>query len=301
MIERRKIMTEKQTNSTLPSPDLDFGVDDDLLADDKPLVMPAKVISDMPGIDFAEFEAGIEDVNKSDYIKALIYGLNGTGKTTFAGTWPKPLVLDFNERGTWPLKGTDARQRKVDTFEMFQMAYWFLKSGKHNFETVVLDTVTLWQDIVLRYIMGKERLWDTNKDLDMPSQRDYGGLSNVAKRWLLEFRNLPMNVIFIAQEKRANDDDLDSDDITIFPQMTGSVRSVLGGAVDLIGYTYTREVESPNNPGVKSMKFCMGLMTNGKYLAKIRVPRGAETPRAIINPNYEIIRKIMEGTYNAKV
>jgi len=39
-------------------------------------------------------------------IKAGVYGINGTGKTTFGGTFPSPLFLDF-DRGLLSLRGRD--------------------------------------------------------------------------------------------------------------------------------------------------------------------------------------------------
>jgi hypothetical protein len=39
-------------------------------------------------------------VNTKDYPKVanlvmMVYGMGGVGKTSFAATWPKPLLLDF--------------------------------------------------------------------------------------------------------------------------------------------------------------------------------------------------------------
>ena len=197
--------------------------------------------------------------------------------------------------GTKPLVGTNSKKRFIDTFDMFQMAYWYLKTGNHPYKTVVLDTVTNMQEIAMRFVMKKEQNWDATKDMDMPTKRDWGGLSQIMKRWLIDFRNLPMNVVFIAQEKRNDDDDLDSDQVSVFPQLSASVRGILGGAVDVIGNTYVREVEDDKNPGKTRIKFCMRIGPNSKYLAKCRTPRGAKCPSSIVNPSYDALQKIMRG------
>lgn len=253
--------------------------------------------------DFNEFLEGLVDIDEEseEFIKALFYGPNGTGKTTVAGTFPKPLlVLDVNERGTRVLaKQEGCSKRNVDVFEMFAQAYWYLKSGKHPYKTVVIDNVTTLQEVAMRYVMNKEATFDLSKDMDMPTKRDWGGLSQLLKRWLIDFRNLDMNVVFIAQEKRDKEEDLESDEASVYPQVTPSVKSILGAAVDVIGRTYVLERTDPNTD--KSViRFCMRIAPSSKYLAKIRIPEGAKTPNSVVNPSYDALYKIMSGEYKPK-
>ena len=252
--------------------------------------------------DFSEFEEGIVDITmeSENKIKALVYGPNGTGKNTFSSTFPGPiLVLDINERGTRVMASDDGKckKRSVDTFEMFVQAYWYLRSGKHQFQTVVIDNVTTLQEVAMRYIMNKEADFELSKDMDMPTRRDWGGLSQILKRWLIDFRNLNMNVIFICQEKRDKEEDLESDDASVYPQVTPSVRAILGAAVDVIGRTYVSESVDAET-GKSKLKFCMRLQPGPTYLAKIRLPLGAQSPKSIVNPKYESLIKIMNGGYS---
>lgn len=259
---------------------------------------PASVMGD-----FQEFMEGIMDItpDSEEFIKAIFYGPNGTGKTTLSGTFPGPvLILDVNERGTRVLASEDGKckKRSVDEFEMFAQAFWFLKAGKHPFKTVVIDNVTTLQEVAMKYIMNKDTEYDLNKDMDMPTKRDWGGLSQILKRWLIDFRNLPMNVVFILQEKRDKDDDLESDEASVYPQVSPSVRAILGAAVDVIGRTYV--MEKTDAEGKTVTKFCLRVAPGPKYLAKIRLPRGAQTPKSIANPSYDALIKIMNGGYQPK-
>lgn len=295
MAKRQKV------NPTIEDIDLE---DDNLGQDDllEETVATTQAATGLNIMDFSEFTDGIQDITleTEEYIKALFYGPNGTGKTTIAGTFPGPrLILDINERGTRALAGTvDSKKRFIDTFDMFQMAYWFLKSGNHPFKTVVLDNVTTLQELAMKFVMGKEADFDASKDMDMPTKRDWGGLSQVMKRWLIDFRNLPMNVVFIAQEKKTNDDDLESDEVSVFPQVSGSVRAILGAAVDVIGRTYT--TETVDEEGKSHLKFCMRILPNSRYMAKVRLPIGAVAPPSIVNPNYAALQKIMSGQWQPK-
>ena len=254
--------------------------------------------------DFSEFMEGITDITpeSEEFVKCLFYGPNGTGKTTVSGTFPGPvLVLDVNERGTRVLASEDGhcKKRLVDTFEMFVQAYWFLKSGKHPFKTVVIDNLTTLQEVCMRYVMNKDADFDISKDMDMPSKRDWGGLSQLMKRWSVDFRNLPMNVVFIAQEKKDNDEDLESDEASVYPQISPSVRAILGAAVDVIGRTYVSEKVDAKT-GNTVTKFCTRLTPGPKYQAKIRIPAGASSPKSIANPSYKALIKIMNGEYKPK-
>jgi phage nucleotide-binding protein len=298
----RRMMMARKAMEILT--DFDLDLEDSTMMDTVPQDMTTQAPVSVDLGDFSEFEQGIEDITlkSEENIKALIYGPNGTGKTTIAGTFPSPvLILDVNERGTRVLASDDGKckKRAVDTFEMFVQAYWYLRSGKHNFKTVVIDNVTTLQEVAMRYIMNKEADFELSKDMDMPTRRDWGGLSQIMKRWLIDFRNLPMNVVFIAQEKRDKEEDLDSDDSSVYPQVTPSVRAILGAAVDIIGRTYVNEAVNAET-GKTKLKFCLRIAPGPTYLAKIRLPIGAQTPKSIVNPTYDALIKIMNGGYKPK-
>lgn len=295
----------KNETKKKPSEDLTFDADFDDLDSIAVSTPPPQAASGLAVMDFSAFEEGIEEitVDSESHVKGLVYGKNGTGKTHLGGTFPGPKIfLDINERGLRSVVGAegDQKKRSIETFEMFQMAYWYLKNGKHPFKTVVVDHLTNLQKIMLNHIMGKEQNWDPSKDLDMPSQREYGFLSQLMQRWVLDFRNLPMNVLFIAQENSSNDDDLDSNEHSVFPQLTRSVRGIVGGAVDFIGQTYIKVTDvQKDGKLIPVTKFCMRVGPNPKYVAKIRLPQTCtkQAPLAIANPSYRAIEKIMRGDF----
>jgi phage nucleotide-binding protein len=289
-----------KTNPTTEDIDLDS---DSLTLDDELVNEPVATAQEPPAVmDYSIFEEGIQDITleSEEVIKALLYGPNGSGKNTIAATFPGPsLVLDLNERGTRSMVGTkDIKKRFIDTFDLFQMSYWYLRSGNHPYKTVILDNVTTLQELAMRFVMGKEQVWDSSKDMDMPTKRDWGGLSQIMKRWLIDFRNLPMNVVFIAQERKSSDDDLDSDEISVFPQVSGSVRAILGAAVDVIGNTFVKQTETEEGKTVT--RFCMRITPDTKHMAKIRLPVGALSPTSIVNPSYAQLKLIMNGDYQPK-
>lgn len=203
------------------------------------------------------------------HLKMVVYGRNKVGKTTFACSSDlKTLLIDCNEQG-WKA----ARRRpNVDVFpleywDQLDWVYWFLKSGQHEYQVVVLDTVTMLANIGMKWVLGDEAARDPSRDPQMPDKRSWGKLGEVVKTTIINFRNLPMHVIITAQEKTtATEDDDGGGTVTeVHPELSPSPRSVLLSAVDIIGRLYTSEVEGAE--GKKKMERRMLLGTHPKYVS----------------------------------
>jgi len=70
-------------------------------------------------------------------IRALLYGVEGVGKSTWAAAAPAPIFLDA-ERGTL---GLDVARLPIQRWTDFVRALGELKSAQHGYQTVVLDTL----------------------------------------------------------------------------------------------------------------------------------------------------------------
>ena len=100
------------------------------------------------------------DKTRDPFIKVVIYGKQGAGKTTIASTFPKPLILlDVKENG-WigikDVKGIDPVG--IKTWKEFEEAYWYLQENPDGYKTVVIDTASALQDLVLKYIAEKKHV-----------------------------------------------------------------------------------------------------------------------------------------------
>jgi hypothetical protein len=71
----------------------------------------------------------------------LIYGSSGVGKTVFGSTADKVLFLDA-EAGMMSVKDKKIDRVKIKTFQDVIDSYNFLKSGQHEYKTVVIDSLT---------------------------------------------------------------------------------------------------------------------------------------------------------------
>jgi hypothetical protein len=207
----------------------------------------------------------------------------------------------MNEHGTKVLIGTGARKREIPDLTMLEKAYWYLVNGNHDFVTVGLDTMNMMESIVLDYVLNKAGDLDASKDRDMPVMRDYGSRSIIMKRRILAFRNLPLNTIFIVQEGKSGEEDIESEDPTRYPDLSPKVRVFLTASVDIVGRTYTKEKTIKEGDKTRTIdEYFMRLKGNSIYEAKCRVPLGAYCPKVLKNPTFDKIQAISMGKYSRK-
>jgi len=81
-------------------------------------------------------------------IRALVYGVEGVGKSTFAAAAPDPLFLDA-EQGTL---GLDVARLSVVTWADFLRVLKELKSAQHNYRTIVLDTLDSLDRLLVAHV-----------------------------------------------------------------------------------------------------------------------------------------------------
>lgn len=145
----------------------------------------------------------VEELEVS-YVKMVLYGQNRVGKTTLACQFPKPLLLVSYE----PTRSGGASSvRKVPgisflrlTKEIDALQLASELKGSLPFKSMVLDTVTSMQDMVLKDILGLDEL---------PAQASFRGVSTdqyrerseKTKELLRLFLDLPCHTVCCAKEK----------------------------------------------------------------------------------------------------
>lgn len=216
---------------------------------------------------------GVEDDFK--YLKLLAYGKNGMGKTRLGASGPSPIIIDCNERGTLSVRSfKGAKKFPVNVWTDIDLAFWYLASGDHPYETVVIDTVSSLAQLCMRFVLGDEASRDPTVDPMMPGKREWGKVGELMKTMILQFRNLDMNVVFLAQERRGfSDEDEDAPDV--FPDVSPSIRSTLTASVDIIGRMYVREVTPKGaKKGTTVTSYRMQIGPSERYVTKDRSEAG---------------------------
>lgn len=254
--------------------------------------------------DFSQVQKKIKDVEQLPMLLSmLVYGRSGTGKTTFAGTWPKPiLLLDIKDKGWDSIKSIDGiKVLPVSDWVEIEQVYWMLNKSDHPFKTVVIDTVTQLQELAKFKVLE-----DGNKDKTAnPTRNDWGSITGLMKRWIIEYRELSLHKLFIAQDRTSSEDTEGEDQIIpeVGPAVSPSVASTLNAAVKVIGNSYIKEVDKRTRKGrLKTvMEYRMRLGPHPYYTTKIRNDKSDYTPDHITNPKFEDILDIMDGSYKAKL
>jgi hypothetical protein len=178
------------------------------------------------------------------HTRILVFGPNKKGKTRFAATGPKVLIVDINEKGTRSVRGYEAHVFHAESWADVVYAYWFLKSGEHEFETVVIDTATQMQHACMKQVLKEAEDRDPYKDPHTPSQREWLKVAELMKPMILNFRNLPMHCIFLAQERSVDNEEGENERV---PDLSPGSRGTLMASVDVIGRVFQKEVRVVKN------------------------------------------------------
>lgn len=259
----------------------------------------------------ADLEVSDIDDEDDEGLSFAFYGRSGTGKTTLAADWPTPIlyidVMDKGSRSIRDVKGI--KRRRVASWEDFDETYWWLKENPGVYKTVIVDTLTQLQRIVVEELTDGRKLKKGQNpgDWGTLSQKDWGTIAATMKEGIINFRDLVelgMDVIFIAQDRAFNigedEDDEESLAPEIGPALSPSVVKTLNASVDVIGNTFIRERIIPANKVKKTkeqvlIEYCLRLGPNSLYVTKVRKPKSIEAPAVIVDPDYDKIMAIIEG------
>lgn len=265
-------------------------------------------------LDYRSIAKKIIPVDELDIrVNAVLYGRAGTGKTTLAGSFPKPLlVIDCKEEGTDSIRDQkDIKVLQAQSWDEIEMIYWYLKKEKHKFKTVVWDTVSHGQTFCIRKVMedldsdieeGRLGYWGTMR------KQDWGTVSGIMTPIIIGFRDLPMNTVFVAHDRiftqDTNEDEEDIIDPAVGPRVIPSIAATMNAAVGIIGNTYIRErykkvkVKVGKKMKIKErriIQYCLRIGPHAYYITKVRKPKSIIAPPVIIDPTYEKLIDLTEG------
>lgn len=242
----------------------------------------------------------------------VLYGRSASGKTTLSATWPKPaLLIDIKDVGDDSVVGVKKlRVRDIVTWDDFEETYWYLESHPDEYKTIILDTVSQLQQLLLvkvAKLAGDKK--DRAGNWGTVSQRQWGDVAAQMKSWITRFRDLPMHTVFIAQDRVfAGGDEEDGNnqiDPEVGPALSPSIAKHLNASVHFIGNTFIRRRILKMKPvkgkseKVEKIDYCLRVGPNPVYMTKIRKPKTTLPPSVITNPTFDKILEIITGETNA--
>lgn len=185
-----------------------------------------------------EFHHVAEEPN---YIKLLLYGPPGVGKTTLAATLDPEHTLFVNiEGGMLSVADTEAKTTKqLRTVDEVEEVFWALAHGNKEFDwvkVVVLDSGTELQTIDLEGIVAEARKQNKNRKLEDIHIEDYGKSTARLKRVFRQFRDLPCHTVITCLSKTIMSEGKNKRPVAIVPMLTDKLSQSLMGYMDYVWY-----------------------------------------------------------------
>ncbi len=163
-------------------------------------------------------------------LKLLLFGPAKVGKTTLSATAPKALFLD-TEGGTMSVRDSGADVLPIATWADMDTAVKELTMGGHGYESVILDSVTMLQEVAGEKVGLMNNILDPKAD----ARQAYGAIGAMIRHKILQLNTLPMNVIFTAQLRERDAVDLEAGQYPLTPDVTPAILKVLMPIPDVIG------------------------------------------------------------------
>lgn len=230
----------------------------------------------------------------SEWIKCLVVGTPGTGKSVFASTFPTPgYVFDFSG-GIKIYRGLDFDYEQFSTnplgWTKFSKELIVVKDkvAKGEYVTVVLDDITAMTDTCMEEAL---RLNPKRSESDGPLWNvHYQLVKNLMEGKLRQIKDLKCNVVMLAHLEVVQDKD--GAIVEIKPLMTGKLSINFTGYFDEVYYTSVRKEAS-------GIKFVLQTIPMGLKTARSRMSgKQRLLPDFVPNDYNELIKlvnKIKEG------
>jgi hypothetical protein len=213
--------------------------------------------------------SGKKDLTK--YVRMLLAGEAGSGKTKYALTAPNPIWASAYPDSVALAKATNTRYVNINSEQDLLLLHRALKEGLVEAETVVIDRVDeIQRRMFINRMISEKRDFLKNEDWNWMEAK----LNQIAKG----FCDLELNVIFICQTR--DNGGFDGQDFITKPDIQG------GFAQDIYSYVdYAVHMERgvdhlvENNVEVLASDLKLSLHTDGPFEVKDSVLRTLKSNR----------------------
>jgi len=214
------------------------------------------------------------------FVKLLLYGPPGAGKTTFAAGAPNPVWVD-EERSTETFRRLPGLQdipvfRPANFEEIFQFTRDVVRSKKYD--TIVYDTIGRTQDNQVTDL-AKRKASPGSRVEGLPLWGDYRISTTFMDEMFMFLQAAPIHVILIAHEKHERNEQGNIVKTTV--DLTPTLTHALIGLINVVAYLE----EVPTLTG-NEKKQRLYVNTAGKIEAKNRLNI---QQKSIENPNFKEI------------
>lgn len=219
------------------------------------------------------------DKNGGAYLKALIMGDHGVGKTPSACSWPKPILADC-ENGRLSVASMGVPYADIRTSADMEALLDMMRreclkpADKRQYETLIIDTFDSYQRKLIQ-----ERLKNERKE-SLSGWADWGWLDGKMVALTEAILNLPMNVVVNLHTKDVSEEDGDESRLVQKARLKGDVKDSIFQDFDLIGHMEQSYVADPEKKGERKRVRQIRWHSEPKYPAlrdrSNRLPRFTE-------------------------
>lgn len=181
----------------------------------------------------------VQTVKDTEYfVKLLLYGPYGSGKTRFCGYAPNPVWIDV-ERSTETFRNIpELADTKLFVPLSFEEMFQFCRDvvRQKAYETIVIDTIGRTQDNQVMDLVKKGVQKSGGKrEAYLPLWGDYRVSTYMLDEMFVFLQAAPIHVCIIAHEKVYLDPDTGA--VTrITPDLTPTLRKSIAGLINVMGY-----------------------------------------------------------------
>jgi len=199
-------------------------------------------------------ELGFYDDSEDDHIRLLLYGKTGSGKTTFAGTFPNPLFID-TDKGGLTLRDKKIPRIKLTpgnkTYDEIMDILHKIKNKEEPFdfkiETIVMDGFTALSDFMMIDILKYPKApGKVSRDIlkGKPEWDDYDCLKNEFLAIMRYVKDIGLHFVATAGVKL--DEDKTNGNFIAHPNVIGGYRFIVGHDFNEVYYLEEKKTSKDN-------------------------------------------------------
>ena len=194
-------------------------------------------------------------------MRFLIYGASGSGKTSAAATFPRPLFVDC-EGGLLSVCDQGVDFVRCRSLADLTEALATVRVNVEKFETVVIDSLSE----VARLAIDANRRADGSASSATPSLAEWGRCIHTVRQIIRAFTALPLHVVFTALPRQLKSPTGEFQGMK--PWLPGRLADEVAAAMDFVLFLYTKESEDER--GERSLQRGFLTASHRKVFAKDR-------------------------------
>lgn len=213
----------------------------------------------------------------------IVYGNGGVGKTTFASTAPKPLLVDCeNGAKYFGLRGIKMDVAKISEWSDMQGLGEIARSGEY--ETIIIDPIgELMEKLKFHMIKTNDPRYVAK---GAPTMAGWGWMKDQMRTAIKILRDSGANILLVAHVSEEKDEDR----VLKRPMIMTKLSDEVINMVDVVGYMEVVKVEDEEKRIIRVDS------VSDKYIAKDRTGQLGK----IIPPNFKEIIDACQGTKKFK-